>query len=391
MSNELDSKVSRAKLLLLKKQHFAFISSMLYKLKYEPSNEVSSMAYDGSKSTMYLNPTWFNSLSDQEACSALAHEALHYALQHDIRMGRKDPQLYNQAADHVVNNILMDYGFELPDDVPVDRRFQNKTTEYVYKVLWEDSQKPENQNQNNDPPPDNPFGNDIIPNPTPSPQQQSQRNREVLSAGQNDDNTVGLANGIGTSSESFKELFNKIQDGTKSWRDILLEFINEKSQGERSWQQLDRRMLQLGYYMPSNVTDNRINRIAVAIDISGSVSKRQVNYFLRETKSIKNNCNPELLDIVSFNTEITGKWTFKEDETFDKIEIPIDGGTSLNCVWDHYSSPTNKPTFLVVFSDMFVSIPDKPDYEVIWCVVDNPKWKPPYGKAIYINKEDYVQ
>ena len=32
MSNELDNKVNKAKLLLLKKKHFAFISSMLYKL-----------------------------------------------------------------------------------------------------------------------------------------------------------------------------------------------------------------------------------------------------------------------------------------------------------------------------------------------------------------------
>lgn len=387
MSNDLASKVNRAKLLLLKKKHFAFISSMLYKLKYEPSTEVNSMVYDGSISTIYLNPDWFNTLSDQEACSALAHEALHYALQHDIRMGRRDPKLYNQAADHVVNNILMDYGFELPMDVPVDRRFQNKTTEYVYKLLWDEKNDPNNNNQ--DPPLDNPFGNDVIPNLNPTPQQQSQRNRETLSAGQNDANTVGLDKSIGKSEEAFKELFSNIQDGKKSWRDILLEYINEKSQGDRDWQRLDRRMLQLGYYMPSTETNNRINRIAVAIDISGSVTENQLDYFLRETRTIKNNCNPETLDIISFNTRITGKWSFKEEETFDSLEMEINGGTSLDCVWKHYGSNKNKPTFLIVFSDMCVNIPDKPDYEVIWCVVDNTQWKPPYGKAIYINEEDY--
>lgn len=387
MSNDLDSKVNKAKLLLLKKKHFAFISSMLYKLKYEPSTEVNSMAYDGSISTMYLNPKWFNNLSDQEACSALAHEALHYALQHDIRMGKRDPKLYNQAADHVVNNILMDYGFELPMDVPVDRRFQNRTTEYVYKLLWDEKNDPNNNKQ--DPPPDNPFGNDVIPNLSLTPQQQSKRNRETISAGQNDANTVGLDKSIGKSEEAFKELFSNIQNGKKSWRDILLEYINEKSQGDRDWQRLDRRMLQLGYYMPSTETDNRINRIAVAIDISGSVTEDQLDYFLRETKTIKNNCNPEILDVISFNTEITGKWVFKENETFDSLEMKIDGGTSLNCVWEHYGSNQNKPTFLIVFSDMCVNIPNKPDYEIIWCVVDNPQWKPPYGKAIYINEEDY--
>lgn len=390
MSNELDNKVNKAKLLLLKKKHFAFISSMLYKLNCVEDVTTSTMYYNGLDNSIHLNPLWFNRLSDQEACSALAHEALHYALQHDIRKGNRDPELYNKAADHVVNNILMDYGFELPADVPVDRRFQNKTTEYVYKFMEEeqknndDDQDEQDENEQ----PDSPFGSDIIFN-LPTPQYQAQRSRETLSANQNDESTLGKGKGIGSSSVTFSELFSSILSGKQSWRDILLEYLNEKSQGDRDWANLDRRMLQLGYYMPDTKTDSRINRIAVAIDISGSVTHNQLDYFLRETKTIKNSLNPELLDVVSFNTALTGLWTFKEHESFDDLRIEIDGGTSLEPVWNHYSKPTNKPTFLIVFSDMYVNIPPKSDYEVIWCVVDNPNWKPPYGKAIYINEEDY--
>lgn len=383
--SSLQEKVNKAKLLLLKKRHFAFISSMLYKLNYKETKDTQSMYYVGSESTIYLNKDWFLGLSDQEACSALAHETLHYALQHDLRMGKRDPELFNKAADHVVNNILMDCDFELPADVPVDRRFQNKTTEYVYKFMEEEQKQNQNQNQNSN----NPFGNDLRPNPSPSPQEQSQRDRETLSASQQDQQTVGNDKSIGSSQEAFSELFKNILEGKKNWRDILLEFINEKSQGEKSWRELDRRMLQLGYYLPNNITDNRIHRIAVAVDVSGSVSPEQINYFLREIKAIKSNCNPEVLDVISFNTRITGKWSFKEEDEIDNIEMDIDGGTSLKPVYKHYDKQENKPNFLIVFSDMWVEIPNKPNYEVIWGIVDNPNFKTSYGKHIYINQEDY--
>lgn len=134
---------------------------MLYKLNCVEDVTTSTMYYNGLDSSIHLNPLWFNKLSDQEACSALAHEALHYALQHDIRKGNRDHELYNKAADHVVNNILMDYGFELPADVPVDRRFQNKTTEYVYKFM-EEEQKNNDDDQDENEQPDSPFGSDIF-------------------------------------------------------------------------------------------------------------------------------------------------------------------------------------------------------------------------------------
>lgn len=382
--NKLEQKVYKAKVLMLKKSHFAFISSILYKLNYKPSTQTPTMQYDGAKKCIYLNESWFLGLTDQEACSALAHEALHYALQHDIRMGNRDPELYNKAADHVVNNILMDCGFELPEDVPVDRRFQNKTTEYVYKFMETEDKNQDNQNQDPNP---SPFGNDIISN-VPLASQQSERNTDTIGANQLDGQ--GNGSGIGNSQEAFKELFQNITESKRSWTDVLIEYVNEVSQGDRSWKELDRRMLSLGYYQPNTKEDNRINRIAVAIDVSGSVYQRQIDYFLREVKSIKNNLNPEILDIVSFNTRITGQWTFTQDQTFDVLAIDINGGTSLTPVWKHFSKPENKPDFLIVFSDMDVQIPDKPDYDVIWGIVDNPRVQVPYGKSVYINESDYA-
>lgn len=377
----MQQKIHKARLLLMKKKHFAFISSMLYRLKFEENRSIPSMYYSGTESTIYLNPDWFLSLSDQEACSALAHETLHYALQHDIRKGGRDPSLYNKAADHVVNNLLMDYGFELPSDVPVDRRFQNKTVEYVYKFMEEED------NKNQDQPSDSPFGSDISFNDMPSGEEQSRRNRETLSSDQQEQQATGKS--IGTDSSTIEALFNQIKDGRIDWSVELIQYMDEKSKGEPSFIQLDRRMLSLGYYIPDKTDINQIDRIAIAIDISGSVTEEQIEYFLRECRAVKNTLNPKTLDVVSFNTEITGIWTFTEDQELTDIKMDINGGTSLRDVWNHYSQDENKPNFLLVFSDMYVHIPEKPEYDVIWCVVEHLRFKEPYGKAIHINEEMY--
>lgn len=377
----MQQKIHKARLLLMKKKHFAFISSMLYRLKFEENHNISSMYYSGTESTIYLNPDWFLSLSDQEACSALAHETLHYALQHDIRKGNRDSNLYNKAADHVVNNLLMDYGFELPADVPVDRRFQNKTVEYVYKFMEEEGD--DNQDDSNN----SPFGSDISFNDMPSGEEQSRRNRETLSSDQQEQQATGKS--IGTDSSTIEALFKQIKDGRIDWSVELIQYMDEKSKGEPSFIQLDRRMLSLGYYMPDKTDINQIDRIAIAIDVSGSVTEEQIEYFLRECRAVKNTLNPRTLDVVSFNTEITGIWTFTEDQELTDIKMNINGGTLLHDVWNHYSQDENRPNFLLVFSDMYVHVPEEPEYDVIWCVVEHPRFKEPYGKAIHINEEMY--
>lgn len=374
----IQQKVNRARLLLLKKKHFTFISSMLYKLNYQVA-QVPTMAYDGSKNMIYLNEKWFLGLSDEEACSALAHEALHYALQHDLRQGNRDPKTYNEAADHVVNNILMDCGFTLPDNVPVDRRFQNKTVEYVYNWMMDE----DNQDEDNDENSDSPFGNDIMPSPI-TPQLQSQRNRETLAANQTEEQMGGK--GIGSESSAFESLFQKIKMETGlNWKTVLIEFLNEMTKGDKSWARLDRRMLSLGYYMPDQMEDNKIKRIAVAVDVSGSVSPSDIKQFLAECNQIKNTLNPEVMDIVSFDTEITGTWSFDEDTPIQDVNMRIGGGTSLRPVWKHFEKDENKPEFLIVMSDMYVGIPEEPDYTVIWGAVNRPDWKGDYGKTVYIS------
>lgn len=380
------------KLNFIKKKHFAFFGSLLSGFKFSLDPKVKNMQLDGLEKTIHLNPDWFNELSSQHKASALAHEVLHYALEHDIRIRNKDPELYGLASEHVVNNLLMDCNFELPSNVPVDRRFQHKSTEEVYKILeYERNENDDDKDQG-----DNPFGNDL-PNPSLGMGRNNQISNNVINARRQEVNTADLADklgstdgkSIGTSNEAFSEVFRAIKEGKLDWKIILSDYLNELVKGEREYARLDRRMLSLGYYLPDNHSEDNINKVALALDVSGSISEQQIRLFLQEIKVIKNNLSPKLIDVMSFNTDIVDVFTFEEHDDITDVNLRIGGGTCLQPVFQHYNKSENKPEFLIVFSDMEVEYYNqKSDYHVIYICFDNPSCKVPYGTVIHINTED---
>lgn len=370
-----------AKLATLNKKHFAFIGSMLYKLKISPTTEVRDIFLDGHNSTIKINPSWFNSLTPEYASSMLAHEVLHYSLQHDIRRGNKEPQLYQKACDEVVNNMLMDFGFKLPMDIEVNRNYQNQSLEQVYKQVFAEHQQQDPDNSGS-------GGNDLPENqPALTNHQQNQRNRDLNQSEMADKASSGM--GIGNSNEAFKQLFKEINEGKINWKQLLAEHFNELTQGEPSYHDLDRRMLSLGYYEPVNESENTCHRVAVALDVSGSISEEQIHIFLQEIKAIAESLNPELISVMTFNTGLVDVLEFKQGDDLSEIPLNIGGGTDLEPVFQYYNEPENLPEFLVVFSDLEVwGIPAKPKYHTTWICFDNLHAEVPYGKLIHVNSGD---
>jgi predicted metal-dependent peptidase len=97
---------------------------------------------DGKK--IYYNPEWVKTLSDKQRIGLLCHEVLHPALQHLWRRGQREPELWNQACDYVVNSVIMGTkttqgtGYELPPEGLLDKRFDGMAVEQVYHHLKEE-------------------------------------------------------------------------------------------------------------------------------------------------------------------------------------------------------------------------------------------------------------
>lgn len=410
-SKDFAENLDLAKLMLMRKPPFAFLSSLLYQFNIEENRQTQTIAFDGIEKKLYVNPTWFNELSHEHQATSIAHSIMGYALQHDIRLGNRDPNRFQKASDHVINNILEDSGFEIPEDALNDSKYKGKSVDNVYRLIEEEEKNDQDNNddnqnnQNNDGDSsgnnDNSGGQDSGSNPNPlsndltfkSPtvHQQNQRNTDLVNA----DTADKISNpnkSHGALGDALDDMFENIKKGSLDWRTILAEHMEDLSRGDRSYDRLDRRMLTMGLYAPDMQSINEINKVAVAFDVSGSVSREEITAFLREIQNIKESLNPEVLQIMTFNHKIVEKITFEQNEEIKDVKMKTGGGTDLAPVFKYYSEPKNEPTFLIVFSDLCCSqIKKIPKYEVTWVCINNPEAKVKFGKLIHTTSEEFTE
>lgn len=124
--------------------HKPFWGALILRLKVVQSQKVETAATDGRR--LVYNPTWLEAKSFDEVVTVLAHLVGHCMLGHPFRRGEREVELFNEAADHVVNLILKrDASFEVPGDAFADPRFEGMSVEQVYSIL--DSERPSPQQQ----------------------------------------------------------------------------------------------------------------------------------------------------------------------------------------------------------------------------------------------------
>lgn len=389
--------LDEAKLHMLTKQHNAFLSSLLYNFEVIPDDQnTETIHHNLTEGRIGINSNWFCDLEPNFRATAIAEQLYHIAFMHEWRQGAKDPALYQKACDQVVRNMLVSAGFELLPNAPVEIKYKNLSVENVYTEMekrWSKGNNKNNENGNGNGNRNNndPLGNDVKPEntqgDTPSPQVQQRIQQALNSAAMAEEMTSGKQ--MAKEGQEFEQLFENINKGKLAWNIILQNYLNERTQGEITYERFDRRMLPYDLYLPTNISQANINKVAVAFDVSGSVSEEQIKAFLREMHTIKDQLNPKKMDVVTFNHHIVDIFTFTEYDQINNVTMYIGGGTNLEPVFNHYLEPANKPEFLIVFSDLeCMPIKDKTPFDTIWVCIDNPRAEVNFGKLIHITTEE---
>jgi Putative metallopeptidase domain len=102
--------------------------------RFVPSQTISTAATDGRD--IFLNPEFLRSLPHQQQDGVILHEILHAALLHPLRLKERQPELWNIAADIVVNGMIVQQsGVELPPDGLRDEGLEQLSVEEVYELL----------------------------------------------------------------------------------------------------------------------------------------------------------------------------------------------------------------------------------------------------------------
>lgn len=136
-------RISRAKIKLMLKGDAAFLSTLVLSLDTRVVEGVGTACTDGIQ--ILFDPVFLDTLDDEQVIFLLAHETWHVAFMHMCRVGNRNFQRYNCAADYVINYMLTENGYKFIEGGLLDSKYAGMSAEEVYDLLPEDEDAlPEN-------------------------------------------------------------------------------------------------------------------------------------------------------------------------------------------------------------------------------------------------------
>ena len=355
--------LDKAKVHLLMKKGTLFLSSVSMLLKHELSTEVPTAATDGT--TVLYNPSFLLSLSPEERLGLLAHEVWHVAMLHMVRIGNNEPLVWNMAGDYVINLLLTENGFVLPEGALLDHKFTGMSTEQVYEYLI--------QNQDQQP---QSFNQDLMER-EPTEADKQKLTDIVLRATQR----TKLVDSNGKIPQEVIRTIEDLINPRLSWSDVLYRYLDSRIKQNYSWTKPNRRYLP-DWYLPSNSTQS-ISNLTIAIDTSGSIDDELLQAILSEIDYINKTLKPEKLVIIDCDYRIHNVYEIDNYQDIMDLKFTGKGGTNFNPVIKYCED--HDTNLLVYFTDLYgPNIYTEPSYPVLWvCYSDHAPAT--IGETIYAN------
>ena len=318
--HDLPRKIARSKVRLMLDKHgkgWGFYASVLYQMPMIEKNSLPTMATDGR--SIFYNAEFTDALSEPELDGVKVHEAYHRILKHHLRMGKRDPELWNIACDYAINPIIINSGLTLPDGALIDSKFYNMDAEKIYDILQADQK----QNGGNSPKPQD-WGNVEDKGGNMSEDQvkaeEATINSQVVMAVNSMKKTAGKL------PSNIEEIIKEMKRSQVDWRDVLRRFVGGDQPEGYSYRRPNRRQ----WYLNEVVTpvSNKIGcgDIVVGIDTSGSVSNAELSHFLGELNAISNSSGAESVTIITCDADVQDVIRYEKGDQIETIDCKGRGG-----------------------------------------------------------------
>lgn len=352
----VEQRVQKAHVWLMGNADYCLYSGIIMLGKTEVSDTVPTACTDG-RNTQY-GRKFCDKLNDKELRGLILHENLHKAFSHLTtwrNLWDKNPKLANMACDYVINLMIYDSDREgknvkLPEGGLLDEKFRGMDANTVYKLLEQD-------------PPDGGGGgeegdggglddHDWEGAGGMTPAEKEQLARDVDQALRQGALLAGKMKG-NVPREITDALTPKVD-----WREALREFVTSfcQERDEATWRRPSRRWIGQDVYMPSMIGES-IGRLAVCIDMSGSIGTEEVGQFLGEVKAICETVRPEGIDLLYWDTQVCQHETYEQgqlDQLIASTKPKGGGGTDPQCIPDYLLDKKLKPECAVILTDGYV-------------------------------------
>jgi predicted metal-dependent peptidase len=355
-----------------------FFATLALFVRFIPVPSIPTAATDGKD--IFYNPDFLAALRPPKIDGLLLHEVLHAALLHVIRRGTRVPQLWNVAADIVVNGqIATQPGFELPAGGIRDPQLEHLSVEEIYELLLK--KMPDTyhcvMDLLDEPPQDSMTANgDSLGEEFSA----SNMNSGRLSLDPNSrkasleaywkaalQQAIAIArssNSQGTLPAGLLRQLSEITEPQLDWRSYLWRYLVRTP---TDFSGFDRRFIGRGLYL--DTLDGESVHVFVAVDTSGSIDDKQMRLFLGEVYGILNAYPHIQGELYYVDATAYGPHPIEPN---GKIPPPVGGGgtsfipffEAVRNTWDGYSN-----SICVYLTDGFGAFPAQvPELPVLWVV-----------------------
>ena len=392
MTNDIDkkaaNKMTKARVYLLKNK--PFFGKLAMDLDFVESSQFDTMAVDGQR--IFYNPDFVNKITFLETVGVIAHEVLHVVFKHHLRRNDRDPFYWNVAGDYVINDVLIEEGFELPENPLHDPKYHKTTTEKVYAEVYKgDDSDDSNTDSDSDSDGDNSdgdstkdslakrmFGEVIDAVSEEDGQPLSKEEIEKLEQEINDKviDAKTVSKDCGKGGDAFKSMMDIVKQQSVSWEEVLGNLVLEKTTtNDYNFNNANRRFIYQNMYLPS-VEKKPSPKGAVALDISGSVSKEDMAMMQDAINNIIPVANFEELTILYCDDAVRQVDTYSSGEEVE-LDYICGGGTDYEPVFKYVNKQLDDDiAFLVYLTDGYCYPPSsgEPDYPVIWATTGTSRY-----------------
>lgn len=358
--HDLQRKIARSKVRLMLDKHgkgWGFYASILYQMPMIKKNDIDTMATDGN--SIFYNEEFTDALSEQCLDGVKVHEAFHRVLKHHLRQGKRDHQLWNIACDYAINPIIIDSDLSLPDGALFDIRFKGMSAEKIYDILQSES----NGDKDKQPSPQN-WGN-VDQSEGLSGDQVKQQEATI------DAQTMMAVNSVknkGSIPANIKEIIKEMQRSQIDWVDVLRRFVGGDQPEDYSYRKINRRQWHLNEVITPTSNMVGCGNVVVAIDTSGSVSSKELSYFLGELNEITKKSGAESVTIITCDADIQDVFKYGQGEEIDTIQCKGRGGTQVMPVFNYIEKEGLAVDNFIYFTDMGIFDYPTEDvgYPILW-------------------------
>lgn len=339
---------------------------------------------------IYYNPLFVAGLTSQQVVFALCHETLHYLAGHAVRKGHRQPQKWNVAGDQWINDTLRDcsIGEWIPGIVDMPNA-RTETVEDLYDRIPEEEggggggggqsqQGGGDQQQSSS---GDPLEDDIDDDCTDDAQRSevdAQRKIDLAESAQ-------VAKMRGKLSGVLAQFVADSIESKVPWYEKLERFFTEMSKtDEPSWNKPNRRYAP-DYYIPAINDGMTMGEVMFVIDVSGSVSEKEIAHYNGHGKRIVEQCRPTKAHVLYTDTMVKKYEVFDTPEDFN-IEFYSGGGTHMPAAFDFAKENGVDPSVAVVLTDGYTDFGEPPGFPVMW-VISTPHIEAPHGESVHFEMD----